>query len=236
MKLSLATAALLLLATCIALAQAPSNAPSAEPSFKVAPGTIIPAELSKSLDSKKAKEGDPVVAKVSADLLSDGAIIVPRNSRITGHVTEAKARGKGESESTLGMVFDRLILKNGQEIPLNAVVQAVGAPVSSSVPTAADENPGGPKSNPGGYGSPGGMGSPRPSAMPGNPSGTQGPDDQPGASPGPRGHLAANATGVVGISGVTLRTTSSASSVLASEKKNVKLDSGTQLLLRTANP
>src|SRR6185437_13282251 len=75
-------------------AQPPSTA--SDNSFKVAPGALIPAELVKSLDSKKVKEGDPVNAKVSMDLLSGGKIAIPRESKLVGHVTEAKARGKGE--------------------------------------------------------------------------------------------------------------------------------------------
>jgi len=38
-------------------------------------------------------------------------------------LTQASARAKGESESSLGIVFDKAILKNGQEIPLNVAIQ-----------------------------------------------------------------------------------------------------------------
>ena len=214
--------------TATPAAQPPST--SSDNSLKVAPGALIPAELVKSLDSKKVKEGDPVNAKVSMDLLSGGKIAIPRESKLVGHVTEAKARGKGESESTLGVVFDRLILKNGQEVPVHAIVQAVGAPLVS---VAAGENEriasaGSPNVNAGGQF--GGMPNPQ---MPRGAGGSQdsGPANVARVQP-----LAPNATGVVGISGLTLRNTSSVSSVLASEKKNVKLDPGTQLLLRTANP
>jgi len=229
---------LLTLTSAVVLAQtAPESSPaqgaSAE-SVKIAPGTVIPAELAKSLDSKKLKEGDPVTAKTAVDMLSGGTVIVPRDSKIVGHVTQATSRGKGESESTLGIIFDRLILKNGDQIPLQAVVQAVGAPITSrTAAMSEDNNPRtGPDSTPGGYGGHPGMPGPRQTS---NTVGARNPEDQPanlgGAQPLPN-----NATGVVGISGLTLRTTSATSSILASEKKNVKLDSGTQLLLRTANP
>lgn len=221
---------LLMMLTCALLAQTPpkSPPPSTE-AVKIAPGTVIPVELAKSLDSKKVNEGDPVTAKLAVDMLSGGTVIVPRDSKIAGHVTEAKSRSKGESESTLGITFDRLILKNGQEIPLHAVVQAVGAPIARGPSMSENNNP---RSNPGGYGSRPGMGG---TAQPSNAGGAQNSEDQP-ANMGGTPTLPMNATGVVGISGLTLRTTSATSSTLASEKKNVKLDSGTQLLLRTANP
>ena len=225
----------LVLTSALVLAQAPpASAPAAagNEEIKIAPGTVVPAELVKSLDSKKLKEGDPVTAKVSVDMLSGGTIVVPRDSKIVGHVTEAKSRGKGESESTLGIIFDRLILKNGTEFPFHATLQAVGPPITYRMAAGADENanPSPSSTAGGGYGPRGGM--PAPAA---NPSATRGPEDQPANVSGGK-PLPTNATGVVGISGVTLRTTSASSSVLASEKKNVKLDSGSQLLLRTANP
>ena len=213
--------------TVAPVAQQPS---ASDNSFKVAPGALIPAELVKSLDSKKVKEGDPVSAKVSMDLLSGGKIAIPRESKLVGHVTEAKGRGRGESESTLGVIFDGLILKNGQQVPLHAIVQAVGAPITS---VAAGENEriptaGSPNVNAGGvYG-----GMPNPQM----PRGSGSPQDSGPGNVAKVQPLPPNATGVVGISGLTLRNISSVSSVLASEKKNVKLDSGTQLLLRTANP
>ena len=95
-------------------------------------GTLIIAELSGSLDSKKVKSGDPVNASAATDLKStDGRIILPKGTKITGHVTQASARNAGQPNSSLGVVFDKAILKTGQEIPLmNAGIQAVAAPPS----------------------------------------------------------------------------------------------------------
>ena len=81
---------------------------SAETSGQMAPGTIIPAELAKSVDAKKAKPGDQVVAKTTQDMLANGRVVVPRGAKILGHVTQAKAREKGETESTLGIAFDKI--------------------------------------------------------------------------------------------------------------------------------
>ena len=96
-------------------------------------GTLINAELASSLDSKKVKSGDAINARTTTDLKStDGRIILPRGTKIIGHVTQASARNAGQPDSSLGLAFDKAVLKNGQEIPLNASVQAVGAPPSSS--------------------------------------------------------------------------------------------------------
>src|SRR6202051_1158250 len=117
-------------------------------------GTIINAELTSSLDSKKAKPGDAVNARTVTDLkTNDGRTVLPKGTKIIGHVTQASARGAGQPESSLGLVFDKAILKTGQEIPLNAAVQAVGAPPSSSFSNqapAAEPLPGARPTAPGG--------------------------------------------------------------------------------------
>ena len=97
-------------------------------------GTLISAELTSSLDSKKVKTADAVNARAESDLKSaDGRIILPKGTKIIGHVTQASARNAGQPDSSLGLVFDKAVLKSGQEILLNAAgVQAVGAPPSRS--------------------------------------------------------------------------------------------------------
>src|ERR1700686_4573413 len=117
-------------------------------------GTLINAELTGSLDSKKAKPGDAVNARTMTDLkTNDGRTVLPKDTKIVGHVTQASARGAGQPESSLGLVFDKAILKSGQEIPLNASVQAVGAPPSSAFSNqapAAEPLPGARPAAPGG--------------------------------------------------------------------------------------
>src|SRR5205085_7412100 len=124
----------------------------------LAQGTNINATLSKSLDSKKAKTGDPVEAKTTSDVKSAGQTVIPRGSKLIGHVTQATARGKGDADSTLGIAFDHAVLKNGQQIPLNATVQALAA--AQSAVSANDDmmNGGGSASGMGNAG--GSMGSP----------------------------------------------------------------------------
>jgi hypothetical protein len=55
-----------------------------------------------------------------------------------GHVTQASARANGESESALGIVFDKAILKNGQEVPLNVAIQALAAAQSNAAVAGPD--------------------------------------------------------------------------------------------------
>jgi hypothetical protein len=94
------------------------------------------AELTRPVDVKKNKPGDKVTARTTEDVKSDGQVVIPRGSQLVGHVTQAQARAKGESESSLGIVFDHAILrKSGQEVPVHAVIQALAS--SQTQATAA---------------------------------------------------------------------------------------------------
>src|SRR5215469_7429852 len=68
-------------------------------------GTDLVAELNKSINSKKAKLGDPVKATLTQDVISHGKIVIRRGSKLIGHVTAVNARSKEDAESRLSMVF-----------------------------------------------------------------------------------------------------------------------------------
>src|SRR5579863_637654 len=59
---------------------------------KLPAGTTICAEFSKSLDARKLKVGDPVEARTTLAVLSQGMVVIPEGSKIAGHVTQAVQR------------------------------------------------------------------------------------------------------------------------------------------------
>jgi hypothetical protein len=225
---------------------APATAQNTQLHF--APGTVLPVELDKSVDAKKVHQGDPVVAKIDQDLLSHGQIVVPRNSKVMGHVTEAKASTHDSKDSMVGIAFDKIVVKNGPEVPLHATVQAIGAPISTNANNGYGGDMGAPgQSNPSGMngsspmGGSGSSGAGNPSGpatmgggsqnsgMGGMPNGAQG-----GMPTGQRSEpLARTFQGVSGLKGLSLSQGKMQDSVVTSQERNVKLDSGTQILLRT---
>jgi len=92
-------------------------------------GTAINATLVGTLDSEKSKPGDVVSATVNESVVYHRSVLLPKGSRILGHVVRTGA--DGEATSALFVEFDRVILKNGQEAVLNAGIQAL-APVSAA--------------------------------------------------------------------------------------------------------
>ncbi len=202
-RILIVTLALILFEGLFLIQDAPVQAAT-----RITPGTIIPAELSKSVDAKKAKAGDKIEAKTVVDLLSNGQVLIPKGSKILGHVTDSKARSKDSKDSMVGIVFDSLSLKDGSELTIQAVVQAIGRPVDQTSSSASTS--GGPI---------GSSGKSMPSSVSGRP------PDSSGNS------LDSNSQGIVGLKGLSLDSSGEAS-VISSSSENVHLDGGSQLTLR----
>jgi hypothetical protein len=92
-----------------------------------ATNSTMNATLVHPVDAKKNKPGDPVTARTTQSSQSPDGTALPKGTELVGHVTQAQARSKSQSESALGIVFDKAILKNGQEVPMNATIQAMAA-------------------------------------------------------------------------------------------------------------
>ena len=115
-----------------------ASAQNGQANGSLATGSAFNAELSSPIDSKKCKPGDEVAARTTEAAKSEGKTVIPKGSKVVGHVTQASARAKGESESALGIVFDKAILKSGQEVPLNVAIQAI-ASAQSGVSAAGSD-------------------------------------------------------------------------------------------------
>jgi hypothetical protein len=202
---------------------------------RIAPGSVIPVLLTKTIDAKKAKTGDEVVAKVTQDLKTNsGELIVAKDTKVMGHVTAAQAHSKEQKESQVGIAFDRAVEKNGNEMQLPMSIQAIIGPQNNP---AAGNNEAAPASSApaasAGNGRSAGMGGSAPSATP--PPSTGAGNEPTDSQNGARGPITAQTQGVVGISNLKLEPAgqnSSQGSVVSSDKNNVKLESGTMMLLR----
>jgi hypothetical protein len=219
-------------------------------------------ELSKTLKAKKLKVGDKVKAEVSQDVVSHGKVIIPVETKLVGHVTEVSARDNTHPESRLGIVFDRILLKHFHDIDFEAVVQAVSQPVvrrsrvdepsqmlppsmvGGGIPRDAPTTPSGrgASSSTSTRGSGGGAASASLTTYQTPITVKQSPSTHVDSS----GALLETAAtgkpmsigmpqGVFGLKGLSLSTTPSASTpgpVIVSNTENVRLDSGTQILLQ----
>jgi len=226
----------------------------------LASGAAFHASLNSSLDSKKSKPGDAVAAHTTENVKSQDKTVMPKGTKLVGHVTKASARAKGDPESELALVFDRAVLKNGEEVPLHVAIQAMAAeqPAASAPDSdlGAMGSSGSSAAGPGMSGGRGAVGGATSAA--GSTTGTV--TNAAGAAGGTVNSTAGTATGVAGSSrgavggldsagqitsnsrgvfsmdGLNLNSAASngtEGSVITSAGKNVHLDSGTRMLMVT---
>jgi len=125
------------------------------------------AQLDNTLDTKKAKQGEAVTAKLEENVQVPDAQALPKNTVLEGHVDQVQASDH-KSDSMMVVTFDKAKLKDGQELPIKATILAVsepalmqqeaagGAPASAGAPM--------PSGGPGGSGPAGGSSASTPSA------------------------------------------------------------------------
>jgi hypothetical protein len=237
---------------------ASASANAGQSSVSLSGGTSVNATLSQPVDARKNKPGDQVTATATETIKSEGRVVIPRGSKLIGHVTQCKARSKEEKESALGILFDKAVWKSGQQIPLNVTIQALAAAQSATLASAgADDFPAGAgagatgtargsgASTLGGVRSTAGAATGAVANTAANVGGIAGGAvgstvNAAGATRGPlaglkaAGQLTSNSQGVFGLNGLKLSSAAPSSmqgSLITSTTKNVHLDSGTQLLL-----
>jgi hypothetical protein len=196
------------LAASLCYGQGSTTAPA-----KAAPAAIghgsFPVKVTKTLDSSKLKEGDAVEVETAGSFkLADGTL-VPKGSKLTGHVTAAKARSKGDPDSQLTVTFDKLNVANGKQLSIKGMVQAVFPPPEDADPGVAG---GQAISHAAGLGAP-------PTDMKTGVGTDSANQPQPAVDP--------KSVGVQGMHGLELN-----DGVLSSKGKNVKLGDGVRMIVR----
>lgn len=194
-------------------------------------GTILYLELSKTLDAKKAKPGDEVRATLLADVLSRGKIVLHQDARLVGHITEVQSYSKEKPESRLGVVFDKVVGKGGQETAFQSALMGISPAPRLHVdpmtgPAPPNINPAGGPTQEKHYPTPRAASTPTPPSY---------------RDPFSRGERDRIRSGddldmqPTDIEGLTLQTAADGRRVVVSFKNNVKLESGVRLVLRVTN-
>jgi hypothetical protein len=85
----------------------------------------VTGELQGKLDAKTAKVGDRVVLKTTDKVQTADGTLIPRGTRLVGHITQVQALDSTHGGSLMGIAFDRAELKNGQSIAIHTLIQGV---------------------------------------------------------------------------------------------------------------
>jgi hypothetical protein len=198
------------------------------------------AIIEKRVDTKSASLNQEVTLRTINDVMVAGRVIIPSGSKVVGHVVEFATKGKGSQQSMLAIVIDKAVVEGEREISLEAIIAAVAAPQDGSLtsdPTYGMMHSNEPK-----------MIAPGPSSS--SRSGELSPSSKVESTAavgtaringGMRNGLLLNeqSQGAIGFPGLTLSwrlDTPPAVTVFSSNSKEIKLDAGTQVLLRMAPP
>ena len=233
----------------------PAQPNQAAPAQPAAPAALalspVTAELTSKLDSKTAKAGDSVVLKTTEKATMADGTVLPKGTKIVGHVTEAQAYVSKSDNGRVTVQFDQAQIKEGQDMPIKSAIQTVTPPGSATDAAAAMPMNGGSSPQPSsgaasngtansgtGSAAAGGARSATNNASPGmsaSSNGTSGP--VPGTTVARNGNVVIKTTAVPGVliaSSVDGQPFSNASGALLSAQQDVHLDGGTKMVLAMA--
>jgi hypothetical protein len=176
------------------------------------PQKTVPATLLTTIDAQKAKAGDEIAARTSEAVKEDGRMVVPKGAKLMGHVVEVKVRGD-DQPSRLVLSFDRAVPDGGKEIPINASIASISRAQGTAAPSNMQQ---------GDMGVPSRAGDAAAAAKQGHSSGSPA---APPARAGTKEHSGPS-TGAFTLQQHAMRT------VISSNSENVRLASGTQLLMQ----
>ena len=170
----------------------------------------FPVKVIRTLDSSKLKVGDGIEFETAGSFKLPDGTLVPKGSKLEGHLIAAEARSKGDPRSLLTIAFDKLDISNGESLSIKGTVQAVFPRQEESTPLMAGKA----------SGAAGG-------AYSGPTVGTV-TDDKPRTTVESSGEIAdPKSVGVHGLGNLQLE-----DGVLSSQGKNVKLGDGVRLIVR----
>jgi len=165
----------------------------------------ITGELATRLDSKTAKPGEQVVLKTIEKVQTSDGTVIPKGSRLIGHVTQVQPYSKERGAALLGIAFDRVEMKGGQSKAIYTLIRGA-TPAASAMAMDRPMGPGidAPMGGGGMMGGGAGMGSGRGGVMGGAGGAINGGGSMAGGAAG---------AGVGAVGGVADRTGGTASSI-----------------------
>ena len=93
--------------------------------YTVKSGTRIPLVLVNSISTKTSREGDRVYLQTAFPIFTDGRIVIPEGSYVTGTITEVKRPGRIKGRGEMYLRFDTLMLRNGVQRDFRGTVSSV---------------------------------------------------------------------------------------------------------------
>ena len=81
--------------------------------YRIETGTRVLLNMINSVSTKQAQVGDRIYLETAFPIMSQGKIVIPQGSWVTGTITEVKRPGRVKGRGELQVRFDSLTLANG---------------------------------------------------------------------------------------------------------------------------
>lgn len=94
-------------------------------SLRVPADAPVLGKLLTNLESSLAKVGDSVDVQILEDIKAGHDDLVKKGSILNGHVTSVQPFTSKDSQCVIGILFDRITLKNSEQVGLNLTVHAL---------------------------------------------------------------------------------------------------------------
>jgi hypothetical protein len=105
---------------------APKELPASHNTFVLKAATAVQLRTTAPLSSATAKVGDLFELRVSEAVVLDGQVVIARNARATGHVSEAREHRRLSRPGELALALDDVELITGDKAPIVAAVVKTG--------------------------------------------------------------------------------------------------------------
>ncbi len=86
--------------------------------YTIPEGTLFKLQVHTTVNSATSKRGDRLVATLVEPVPVEDADVLPKGSRVDGHLEEVKTAGHRGKGGYLSVVFDSVELPNGQKLPI----------------------------------------------------------------------------------------------------------------------
>ncbi len=98
-----------------------TSAAPAPPAMVIPEKTVLEARIDQTLSTENNQAGDRFVASLALPVDIGGREVLPRGTRLRGHVTTSRSSGRLEGRATIGITLDA-IEYNGQTIPITTTL------------------------------------------------------------------------------------------------------------------
>ncbi len=227
----------LVMSSASLFAQSKGTAPLVD---KGPPVSTLIAVLTSPLESRSATAGQEFALKTITDVVVDSKLVIPKGSRVLGHVREAVTKSKDQPQSELTLSIEKAVKQDGSEVPLQGIIAALAAPENNSLaddPTYGMLHSNEPAQRGVSAGNIGSSSGSLPAASKASSSAAVATANLKGVNE--RLMLDENSQGCIGCDDLSINwhlVAPPPTTVISSKGKNVKLKSGTQMLLRMAPP